>query len=98
MSRAPPTTRERSERPRSPADRTVSAGLLQRAEREGFEPSEELIALQRLSKPPQSTTLPPLLRLNEPPRGSGGCRIRTCGPFRVNGFQDRRNRPLCQPS
>ena len=31
--------------------------------------------------------------------GSGGRRgIRTPGPVTVNGFQDRRNRPLCHPS
>ena len=29
---------------------------------------------------------------------SGGGGIRTHGPLRVSGFQDRRNRPLCHPS
>ncbi len=31
-------------------------------------------------------------------RNGGGHRIRTCGTFRFNGFQNRRNRPLCQSS
>ena len=30
--------------------------------------------------------------------GRGGGGIRTHGPLRVSGFQDRRNRPLCHPS
>ena len=30
--------------------------------------------------------------------GSGGGGIRTPGTFRLSGFQDRRNRPLCHPS
>ena len=31
-------------------------------------------------------------------KNGGGGGIRTHGPFRVSGFQDRRDRPLCHPS
>ena len=37
--------------------------------------------------------------LDEGPSMTGGGRgIRTPGAVRLNGFQDRRNRPLCHPS
>ncbi len=45
---------------------------------------------QRFSRPPHSTALASLL--------SGERGIRTPGPLQVNGFQDRRNRPLCHLS
>ena len=38
-------------------------------------------------------------KLDEGPSMTGGGRgIRTPGAVRLNGFQDRRNRPLCHPS
>jgi hypothetical protein len=61
----------------APADGAASASDLQRAEGEGFEPSVRGLRAQRFSRPPHSTTLPPLqvtvgrlLRLPaaEPPR------------------------------
>src|SRR5262249_24258675 len=67
------------------------------AEREGFEPSVQgFNPVQRLSKPPLSATQPPLPIGDMSIGGGGG--IRTPGPLRVNGFQDRRIRPLCHPS
>src|SRR5262245_40701862 len=67
------------------------------AEREGFEASVQgFNPVQRLSKPPLSATQPPL------PLGLGRLAERggfdPPGPLRVNGFPDRRIRPLCHPS
>ena len=64
------------------------------AEREGFEPSEELSPLTRLAGERLQPTRPSLqLQLN-----GGGSRIRTHGAVTLNGFQDRRFRPLSHPS
>ena len=64
------------------------------AEREGFEPSEEVSPLTRLAGERLQPTRPPLrLQLN-----GGGSRIRTHGAVTLNGFQDRRFRPLSHPS
>ena len=61
------------------------------------------LAAQRFSRPPQSTTLPPLQILNDIQDSyvsfkSGETGIRTPGTSQYNGFQDRRNRPLCHLS
>ena len=61
------------------------------------------LAVQRFSRPPQSTTLPPLQILNDIQDSyvsfkSGETGIRTPGTSQYNGFQDRRNRPLCHLS
>ena len=61
------------------------------------------LAAQRFSRPPQSTTLPPLQILNDIQNlyvsfKSGETGIRTPGTSQYNGFQDRRNRPLCHLS
>ena len=64
------------------------------AEREGFEPSEEVSPLTRLAGERLQPTRPSLrLQLN-----GGGSRIRTHGAVTLNGFQDRRFRPLSHPS
>ena len=64
------------------------------AEREGFEPSEELSPLTRLAGERLQPTRPSLqLQLN-----GGGSRIRTHGAVTLNGFQDRRFQPLSHPS
>ena len=71
-----------------------SANSLILAEREGFEPSEELSPLTRLAGERLQPTRPSLqLQLN-----GGGSRIRTHGAVTLNGFQDRRFRPLSHPS
>jgi hypothetical protein len=64
------------------------------AEREGFEPSVELSPHTRLAGERLQPTRPSLqLQLN-----GGGSRIRTHGAVTLNGFQDRRFRPLSHPS
>ncbi len=62
------------------------------AEREGFEPSVG-VNLRRFSKPLPSTTRPPLrFLMYDIYGGEGG--IRTHGPVKDCGFQDRPIRPL----
>ena len=58
------------------------------AEREGFEPSDQLPS-RILSKDVHSATLPSLQE-----KRSGGTGIRTPGEFPHDGFQDRRLKPL----
>ena len=73
------------------------------AERKGFEPLERK-SVQRFSRPPHSTTLASLLTFStnkkQPPwvALSGDRGIRTPDTFLYNGFQDRRDRPLCHIS
>ena len=64
------------------------------AEREGFEPSVQLSPHTRLAGERLQPARPSLrLHLN-----GGGSRIRTHGAVTLNGFQDRRFRPLSHPS
>ena len=63
------------------------------AEREGFEPSVELSPHTRLAGERLQPARPSLLFLV-----GGGSRIRTHGAVTLNGFQDRRFRPLSHPS
>ena len=69
------------------------------AEREGFEPSVEFYPHTRLAGGRLQPTRPSL-RGSEltHQRNGGGSRIRTHGAFTLNGFQDRRFRPLSHPS
>jgi hypothetical protein len=81
------------------------------AEREGFEPSNEISPVTRLAGERLQPTRPSLripdffdrtLRISSDttlrPIHGGGSRIRTYGPFRDNGFQDRLLKPLGHPS
>ena len=95
------------------------------AEREGFEPSEELSPLTRLAGERLQPARPSLLKTFDTQRFliikkgiycfcrsascvdyikllrnfiGGGSRIRTHGGVTLNGFQDRRFRPLSHPS
>ena len=77
------------------ANRPYVRATLKMAERQGFEPWVPLPG-QLLSRQPRSAT-PASLRILSC-RRSGGSRIRTHGPLRVNGFQDRRFRPLSHSS
>ena len=74
-----------------------------KAGRQGFEPWVEFKALQPLSRRPRSST-------PAPPRERPRNRLERMQLFlaegegfeppdlSINGFQDRRNRPLCHPS
>ncbi len=67
--------------------------VIEVAEREGFEPSNECYPVTRLAGERLQPARPSLLKIN-----GGGSRIRTHGAFTLNGFQDRRFRPLSHPS
>ena len=64
------------------------------AEREGFEPSVEVSPYTRLAGARLQPTRPSLRKR----LSGGGSRIRTHGAVTLNGFQDRRYRPLSHPS
>jgi hypothetical protein len=66
----------------------LSYGHKKMAEKEGFEPSVAGLALHSLSRRAPSASRSPLRN------SGGGGRIRTHGRLHVNGFQDRRLRPL----
>ena len=80
------------------------------AEREGFEPSEEVSPLTRLAGERLQPARPSLLdfdeskyhwlpvKFNSVEFPGGGSRIRTHGALTLNGFQDRRLQPLGHPS
>ncbi len=69
------------------------------AEREGFEPSIEFLTLYSLSRraPSADSAISPEICLWATV-GGGGSRIRTHGALTLNGFQDRRLKPLGHPS
>ena len=74
------------------------------AERQGFEPWEQL-PVHRISSAARSTTPASLQnkkrflkKIMKALLFSGETGIRTPGTSRYNGFQDRRNRPLCHLS
>ncbi len=67
-----------------------------RAERVGFEPTDSF-RRHLLSREARSTGLRHLSRCTKTLQGGGGG-IRTPGELPLNGFQDRRIRPLCHPS
>lgn len=67
-----------------------------RAERVGFEPTDSF-RRHLLSREARSTGLRHLSRCRKTIQGGGGG-IRTPGELPLNGFQDRRIRPLCHPS
>ena len=74
------------------------------AEKQGFEPWEQL-PVHRISSAARSTTPASLQnkkrflkKIMKALLFSGETGIRTPGTSRYNGFQDRRNRPLCHLS
>ena len=86
----------------------MKSGIM--AEREGFEPSVEVSPHTRLAGERLQPARPSLrnsdvtgyhwlpVKISSTIFSGGGSRIRTHGAVTLNGFQDRRFRPLSHPS